>query len=720
MNFTECFHGAEWVMPSEECNSPYFRDEFSIKSISKAELTVCGLGFYYPYINGRRVTEDLFITLATDYHEHFNVHGEEPAHRIICQKYDVTSFLHSGKNAIGFLVGGGYYRYRDDYSPVLYGRVRVCYYLEITAENGEKFNCVSGKNMKWFPSFVRECDNFLLGETHDYNSEKEHLSSPDFSAADWHNTEIAHIPETKYEYMTSPADRIAEIIKPRLIRDDGSKKIYDVGKNITGWALTDLPENEFGEINIRFGEELRGGEPDEDKIFGQYFRIIPDGKKRTVHPWLTWHGFRYVEITGNAEMSGCAVIHADIPVRTEFHCSDEVLNWLYDAYLRTQLNNMHAGIPTDCPTIERRGYTGDGQLCAEAAMMLLDAKSFYRKWINDIADCQDRKSGHIQYTAPVITSGGGPGGWGCAIVEVPYMYYKTYGETDVLEENLDGMLRYFDYLDDHSENNLVVSDQPNCWCLGDWCTAEEIHIPEPYVNTYFYVRSLSRVIEICDITGRTELIPALREKQDLLKSAIASAYFDPETGNFCGGRQGANAFGLDLGLGDRRTLENTVSFYKNYGMFDTGIFGTDILPRVLFENGEAELACSLLTSKGKYSFGNWMDLGATTLWEYRTGERSHDHPMFGACTRYLFKYIRGIGQTAGTAGYKDLVISPAVISLKEASGTMRLETGELSVSYVRSESETAFVIQVPKGIRVRFEYMNFKKELSEGLHRFSC
>lgn len=205
MNFTECFHGAEWVMPSEECNSPYFRDEFSIKSISKAELTVCGLGFYYPYINGRRVTEDLFITLATDYHEHFNVHGEEPAHRIICQKYDVTSFLHSGKNAIGFLVGGGYYRYRDDYSPVLYGRVRVCYYLEITAENGEKFNCVSGKNMKWFPSFVRECDNFLLGETHDYNSEKEHFSSPDFSAADWHNTEIAHIPETKYEYMTSPA-----------------------------------------------------------------------------------------------------------------------------------------------------------------------------------------------------------------------------------------------------------------------------------------------------------------------------------------------------------------------------------------------------------------------------------------------------------------------------------------------------------------------------------
>ena len=115
-----------------------------------------------------------------------------------------------------------------------------------------------------------------------------------------------------------------------------------------------------------------------------------------------------------------------------------------------------------------------------------------------------------------------------------------------------------------------------------------------------------------------------------------------------------------------------------------------------------------------------MDLGATTLWEYRTGERSHDHPMFGACTRYLFKYILGIGQTAGTAGYKDLVISPAVISLKEASGTMRLETGKLSVSYVRSESETAFVIQVPKGIRVRFEYMNFKKELSEGLHRFSC
>lgn len=720
MEYIDCFNNAEWVMPSEECNSPYFRDEFNATSISKAELTVCGLGFYYLYINGKRVTDDLFVTLTTDYHEHFTVHGEELGHRIICQKYDVTSLLHSGKNAIGFLVGGGYYRYCDDYKPILYGRVRVCYNLEITTADGQKYSYVSGEKMKWSPSFVKECNNFVLGETHDYNFEKENFSCPDFSDSDWCNVEIANVPRTKYEYMNSPADRITDKKNPQLIYIDGSKKIYDVGANITGWVLIDLPENSVEEVNVRFGEELLDGVLDEDKIFGQYFNIVPDGKKRTVHPWLTWHGFRYVEIVGNAEMSGCAIINADVPVRTEFHSSNEVLNWLYHSYLRTQLNNMHAGIPTDCPTIERRGYTGDGQLCAEAAMMLLESKSFYRKWINDIADCQDRKSGHVQYTAPIISSGGGPGGWGCAIVEVPYMYYKTYGEKDVLEDNLNGMLRYFDYLDEHSENDLVVSDQPNCWCLGDWCTAEEIHIPEPYVNTYFYVKSLSRVIEICSILCRTDLIPALQKKQELLKTAIVNAYFDPQTGNFCDGQQGSNVFGLDIGLGDHRTLENTISFYKNYGMFDTGIFGTDILLRVLLENGEAELAYLLLSSTGKYSFGNWMNLGATTLWEYWTGERSHDHPMFGACTRYLFQYILGIKQAVGSVGYKNLVISPADISLKEASGTMNLETGKLSVSYVRLEDKTDFTVNVPSGIKVVFEYKNCHKELTDGLNTFSC
>ena len=147
--------------------------------------------------------------------------------------------------------------------------------------------------------------------------------------------------------------------------------------------------------------------------------------------------------TGNVLIS---TVHADVPVSSTFETDNDVLNWIYRAYINTQLSNMHAGIPSDCPHIERRGYTGDGQLTCHAAMSALDAKEFYRKWINDISDCQDIKTGHVQYTAPYLRSGGGPGAWGCAIVEVPYRFYKEYGDLEPAARLYPQMLEYFRFL----------------------------------------------------------------------------------------------------------------------------------------------------------------------------------------------------------------------------------------------------------------------------------
>ena len=719
MKFEEIFGAASWITPSEECGTPYMRTRFSVSDVADAKLIICGLGFYYAYINGKAVSDDLFVTLSTEYHEHPTVFSEKLGHRIICQKYDVTELLKNGENALGVLLGGGYYRYPDDGEHTVFGNVKLCFRLEIITRGGERINIYSSDSVRWSRSAVFECDNFLCGETYDCRMEQSGWNMPGFNDEGWKKTVSATIPKTEYEYMCSPADRIAGFRKPKLIYSDNVKKIYDVGENITGWAYISFDGSVKDEFTVRFSEELQGNGLCEENVYGQYYRIIPNGVSRTLHPLLTWHGFRYVEVPICAEMTDCAVIHSYVPVIARFESSNGVLNWIYKTYLRTQLNNMHCGIPTDCPTIERRGYTGDGQLCCEAAMLMLDAKSFYRKWINDIADCQDENTGHIQYTAPVIPSGGGPGGWGCAIVRVPYIYYKTYGETDVLTENFDRMLKYFDYLDSHSSNGLVVSEQPGCWCLGDWCTSEKTEIPEPFVNTYFYVKSISAVIEIAETIGRCEVISTLCKKREYLKAALVSAYYNSDTGDFCGGIQGANAFAVDIGIGDGRTLKNLVSFYREYGMFNTGIFGTDILPRVLFENGEEELAYKLLSSKGKYSFGNWQAIGATTLWEYWTGERSHDHPMFGACSRYLFSYILGIRQAEGSSGYRELVIAPAEISLEKASGSIEFESGTVSVGYKRSAEYTEFSICIPEGVSAVFRYLGEEKELKLGEHNFT-
>ena len=375
---------------------------------------------------------------------------------------------------------------------------------------------------------------------------------------------------------------------------------------------------------------------------------------------------------------------------------------------------------------------------------MLDAKAFYRKWIDDIADCQDKKTGRVDYTAPYVGRGGGPGGWGCAIVEVPYIYYKMYGDSGILRELYPQMLHYAEYMVAHSENGLVTSDEPNRWCLGDWCTAEPITVPEPFVSTYFLIKSVNRLLEIAKVIGVSDTA-FLKETKKTAEEALVREYFDPESGDFCGTLQkrlnsvclsvtreniekeylekgldfcgtyqATNAFALDLGLGNEKTLENLVKYYEDYGMFDCGIFGTEVLLRVLFERGFGELAFKLMSSDGKYSFGAFMNGGATTLHEYWIGGRSFNHPMFGGCTKYLYQYILGIRQEKGGCGFKNIIVNPAKISLQKASGSFTTPFGAVEVSVSRENNKETFSVTVPEGISARFVYDNTEKALAIG------
>lgn len=413
-------------------------------------------------------------------------------------------------------------------------------------------------------------------------------------------------PETHFYIQDCPADRVIRHITPRLLAEKGDVRIYDAGEIITGYPVlvSDAPAGE--EITVLHGELLnKKGRLTKENTYKQKTVFYTDGTERSMHCRFTWFGFQYFEVKGNAKVTDCVVIHSDVKVSSTFSSSDETLNWLREAYLRTQLDNMHCGIPSDCPHVERRGYTGDGQLTCNAAMIQLDGEKFYRKWIQDIADCQDSITGHVQYTAPYIPSGGGPGGWGCAIVMVPYVFYRNYGDKEILKELYPQMLHYFDYLEAHSEKDLVVSDRAGEWCLGDWCVPtmgfvnnmDAIYIPAPLVNTYFYIKSMEKVLEIGEIIGNHQADEELKEKIRCKKQAIVDQYFDPATGDFAENQQGSNVFAVDLGIGDERTFANILKHYREIRKYDTGIFATDVLTRILFERGESELAISLLTSK---------------------------------------------------------------------------------------------------------------------------
>ena len=437
---------------------------------------------------------------------------------------------------------------------------------------------------------------------------------------------------------------------PILIGEHDGRKIYDCRENIAGRVVLSCLGKKGECITVRHAEELAAdGTLDFESAGGsdqlQQDHYICDGRIQTLHPLFCWHGFRYFETEGPCEVLCAEVIHTDVAVTRSFSCSDPVLNWLYEAYIRTQLDNYHGCIPSDCPHRERLGYTGDGQLTAETAMLLLDTKELYRKWYQDILDSQGAETGHIPHTAPFLGGGGGPGGWGCAVYQVPLAWAKIYGDDSLLVQGYDAILRWFDYMDAHSEKGLVVREEEGGWCLGDWCfpaSEEKEQLPEAFINTFYYLHGLQEMMQISEKMNNKLPIQFV-EREKNVKNAFLDAYFDPETGDFCEGRAAGNAYGLALGLGDERTKKHLVEKYEALERFDTGIFGTSMLLEQLFSIGAGDLAVRLLTNDSEAaSFAHMKRNGATTLWERWDGRESHNHPMFGACVRLLFTQILGI------------------------------------------------------------------------------
>lgn len=733
MQFREIFGAAEWVgmKDAEYHGSVLYRSVFQLEKPCSAVLTIVGLGVFEAYLNGRAISADRYMPLNSDfaprpdmllYGDPAKPFGEETAHRLLCPRYDVSALCESGENVLAVLTGPGWFSSNDAWLPP-FGRQRLCFILTLTYGDGSVRHVVSDGSVLVRPGFMTE-GRLRTGESHDYRGYDDRWMLPGYLADGWSRCVILPPLETDYLYSDCPADRVIRKIRPTLLSCRDGVSIYDCGENISGTPVLICREPEGGAIHVRVSERLSTqGELEERHMHDQHLDAISDGTEREIRLHFTWLAFRYLEVRGMADLAEVQVIHADVPVHSSFDSDHDTLNWLYDAYIRTQLVNMHMGIPSDCPHIERCGYTGDGQLTADAAMTMLDARAFYRKWIGDISDCQDRLTGHVQYTAPYVRCGGGPGGWGCAIVEVPYLYYLHYGDLTPAAELYPQMLRYFDYLDAHSENGLVSSDRPGEWCLGDWCTPETIRIPMPYVNTYFYVRSLNRVLEIAAAAGRSADIPALEAKREYLLHRITEEYYDPETGNFADNEQGGNAFALDLGLGDARTYRNMAEHYRTSGCYDTGIFGTEIVTRLLFAHGDAEIATALLTGHtANGSFGHMQDLGCTTLMEF-WGDyaRSDNHPMFGAAVRCLFANILGIARTDNTPGWTRVTVSPQLVSqLNRVSGSVTLPAGRLSVAYRKSAGEVRFTVTVPQGVDVTFCACGVTKKLGVGENSILC
>ncbi|MBE6750965.1 MAG: GNAT family N-acetyltransferase [Ruminococcaceae bacterium] len=641
------FDDAQWVTFGGEKDAVIARKDFFVDEIKETLLYATGLGFCEIYINGQKISDRLLAPAWTNYVSVDSKTMSYPifdkmTQRILYEKIDVTSFLNEGKNTIVFHIGGGWFCQYESIGELApyYGDIMLCFKIM----QGERQIALSDDRVRYTKSYVRKT-NIYYGEEHDARIGNYDFSDTDYNIENWKKAEETERPLSVLQEQDCIPDKVIRTLKPKCIYSHGDIKLYDIGENIAGYAVIKFHDDtsHSGVCDIRYAENINDDFSLNFNSAGwesrvQRDRFIRDKVKTEFHPIFTWHAARYFEVIGDADVVEYRVTHTDLKQIVNFKSSNETLQWIFDAFIRTQLSNTHGCIPSDCPHRERLGYTGDGQLAAEAVMTCFDAEKMYRKWMQDVADCQDVYNGHVQHTAPFRGGGGGPGGWGGAIVFVPYSFYKFYKDETFLKKYYQNMLNFLSYMEDRSENGLVVKEELGGWCLGDWCSPGNKNlIPEPFVNTYFLIKAFKQVIEISKILGKETA--ELQERLDKITNAFIKAYYDEKTGTFCSSLEASDAYAYDIGLGDERTLKAIVDKYETLGEFDTGIFGTDILIRVLCENGHKDLAFKLLTSEKENTFYNMKKHGATTLWENWNGEASHSHPMFGAVVQYIVKFF---------------------------------------------------------------------------------
>ncbi len=657
MNREECFgKNAKWLEFSDARKHPCPITEktFFAEKVEKAVLTVCGLGFFEGYLNGERIGTDYFKPALSDTLDRDFTHllyplPDKTSHRVYVLRYDVTSMIFGGENTLSFLLGSGFFNKtkRRGEGDVSFSSSLFLIYRLVLTENGVEKEIFSDETTLFKPSHILESEMYH-GEKVDFSRINKGGYAP---------CKPCDFPDIPYFLQTCPCDRVCEKIVPKKIGSAFGFTLYDVGKNVTGW----LAGTGYGNVAAIYAEELKKGFlPDFEHSGGAGQKQIDrfmHATGQTLRPTFRWNSFRYVYVRGKLKNPVVEVVGIPFRQTATFETDDDVLNALFDNYIRTQRNNMHAGVPSDCPHRERLGYTGDGQLTTETALLTLDADLFYRKWFDDILDCQDKSSGHIQHTAPFMGGGGGPAAWGGAIVLAPYKHYRVVGDADYVAKFLPNMERWIDYTVKYNfaENeSLIVREAKGGWCLGDWCTLQKIALPEPYVNTCLFVKILDVYAELCAVANKPFRYDSVK---DGCMQAIKTKYYDAEKNTFCGGVQGADFFAADIGLLDQKGIEKAIKRYSELGFFDTGIVGTDILLKTFFEHGFRDEGTRLLRSRKKGSFGYMSDRGATTLWEYWDGNKSRNHPMFGSAVKYLFTGIAGIDYDAG---FRHVTVTPAL------------------------------------------------------------
>ena len=658
--------------------APFFRKEFiADKPVKKAMAYVCGLGFYEMYLNGEKVGDQVLAPAVTNYDERIIQkilyhYDDQSTQRVLYNTFEVTGMLQKGDNAIGVILGNGWYNQRDRTVEgcLWYDTPRLLLQLEVEYTDGSKEVIKTDDSWKSTTGPLLH-DAIFTGEVYDARQELDSWNIGGYDDSAWKQALIVRPPTGILHSQQAPFDKITRSVKPAFIgKTNDSTYRFELPEMISGWAELRVKGSSGDRVKLRFiGEEDRDGK---DVWYGEDFGqtdtyILKGGESERWEPRFTWHAFRYVEVESrdvviNEESILVKAVNTDPAEAGTFACSNELFNRIHASYILTQKGNFHGSISSDCPHRERLAYTGDAQVIVESSILSFDMTQFYRKWFDDMDDARNKNTGYVPHTAPFAGGGGGPA-WGSAYVIMPWAYYCYYGDTTLLEQHYKGMKQWVEYLGTRTDDRgIVVREEPNGWCLGDWCTPGRVEVPESLVNTAYYYHVTDLMSKTANVLGYQDDYYSYVELARKIKADFNTVFYNHDTDHYWEGRQGSDVFPLAFGMvPEDKKVDVFNALLKHFGTldyhFDTGILATPLLLKVLSDNNRNDIAYRIMNQREAPSFGYLLDDKYTCLWETWNGRASRNHPMFGSIVTWFYNSLAGIRFDETKPGMKHILIT---------------------------------------------------------------
>jgi len=715
----------------EDDPAPLFRKEFLIgKKISRARVYVSGLGYYELRLNGQRVGDHVLDPGWTTY-----------AKRVLYSTYDVTDQLKQGRNALGVILGNGWFnplplRLWGAINPrdsLTVGEPRVIQQLVADFTDGTSQTIVTDESWKVGDGPILR-NSVYLGEVYDARKEQPDWDQPGFDDSNWQQAASASEPLGPLRAQDAPPIRVTRVLKPvKLTESKPGINIFDLGQNFAGWIRLRVQGPAGTRVKLRYGEllypdgtlngmtsvcgQIKQGGPDyrydgngAPKTAWQMEEYILKGEGEEVYtPRFTFHGFRYVEVTGYpgkptlASLEGLR-LNSDVAAAGSFICSNERINRIQQMVLWTELSNLFS-VESDCPHREKFGYGGDIVAAGEMAIFNFGMSRFYAKAAQDLADAV-RPNGGFTETAPYVGISdeglgdkSGPVGWGTAHPFLLWQLYQYYGDKRLLEENYEPAKRWIALLRSRARDGV----------LDNGISDHESLVPKPraLTGTGFYYFNVKLFARIARTLGKESEAAETEALSETIKAAFNRKFLQPGTGRYDTATQACQAFALYLGLvppaeKDRalavlvRDIEDT-----HAGHLTTGIFGTKFMLHALAASGRADVAFKVVNQSTFPGWGHMLENGATTLWEhweFSDNTYSHNHPMFGSVSEWFYRVLAGINAAPDAVGFDKIVIRPRPVGdLKWVKASYDSVHGKVVSEWSREAGRFNLRIRVPVG-----------------------